>query len=171
MDRLQKRELVETLKGEFNRCPLVVVTRQTGLSVAEITDLRVRAKNAGASFKVAKNSLAKIALKETQHVELSDHFVGPTAIAYSQDPIAAAKAVVEFAKTNDKLKVVAAGLSGKILSESDVKALASLPSLDELRSKLLGILLAPATKVAGVLSAPGTQVARVFKAYAEKGNS
>lgn len=171
MDRLQKKQLVETLNSEFNKCALVVVTRQTGLTVAEMTNLRVKVKAAGASFKVTKNSLTKIALKGTQHEELTKLFEGPTAIAFSEDPIAAAKAVVEFAKTNNKLEVIAAGLSGKVLDESSVKALAALPSLDELRSKLLGIFLAPATKIARVLVTPGTQVARVLSAYAEKGNN
>ncbi|MDP3532454.1 MAG: 50S ribosomal protein L10 [Alphaproteobacteria bacterium] len=171
MDRLQKKQLVETLSGEFKKCPLLVVTRQTGLTVAEVTALRVKVRQAGAFFKVTKNSLTKIALKDTQHADLSDFFQGPTAIAFSEDPIAAAKVIVEFAKTNDKIKVVAAGLSGKMLDEASVKALAALPSLDELRSKLLGLILAPATKIVGVLNAPGTQVARVLSAYAEKGNN
>ena len=171
MDRLQKKQLVETLNGEFNKCALLVVTRQKGLTVAEMTSLRVKIRQAGASFKVTKNSLTKIALKDTQHAGLSDFFEGPTAIAYSEDPVAAAKVVVEFAKTNDKLQVIAAGLSGNMLNESNVKALAALPSLDELRSQLLSIFLAPATKIARVLAAPGTQVARVLSAYAEKGNN
>jgi len=170
VDRLEKRQLVETLNGEFNKANLVVVARHSGLTVAEMTNLRVKIRAAGASFKVTKNSLTRIALKDTQHAGLADLFDGPTAIAYSADPVAAAKVIVEFAKTNEKMSVLGAGLSGKILKEAEVKALATLPSLDELRSKLLGLFMAPATKVASVLGAPATKVARVLKAYAEKGN-
>jgi len=165
VDRARKAELVAELQKTFESNSLVVVAQQSGLTVAEMSDLRKRMRDAGASFKVTKNRLAKIALKGTQFEGLADSFTGPTAIAVSQDPVAAAKVAVEFADKNEKLQIVCGALDAEQLDVDRVKALARLPSLDELRGKIVGLLQAPATKVAGVLQAPGGQLARVFAAY------
>lgn len=168
MDRSRKEALVAELNGSFAEATLVVVTQQSGMTVAESTDLRRRMREAGASYKVTKNRLAKLALAGTPYEQIVDLFEGPTAIAYSFDPVAAARVAVDFAKTNEKLVVIGGAMGATKLDEAGVKALASLPSLDELRGKLLGVLNAPATKVAGVLQAPAGQLARVFGAYANK---
>lgn len=166
MDRARKEELVAELQKTFESSTLVVVAQQSGLTVAEMSDLRKQMREAGASFKVTKNRLAKIALKGTQFEGLADSFTGPTAIAVSQDPVAAAKVAVAFADKNEKLQIVCGALDAEALDADRVKALARLPSLDELRGKIVGLIQAPATKVAGVLQAPGGQIARVFAAYA-----
>lgn len=171
MDRSEKQELVSALNAAVAEAGLVVVTRQKGLTVAEVTKLRRAMRDAGASFKVAKNRLAKLALSGTSYENLAGLLTGPTALAYSADPVAAAKVAVEFAKTNDKLSIVGGSLNGQLLTEEGVKALATLPSLDELRGKLIGVLQAPASKVAAVVQAPASQLARVVKAYAEKGEA
>jgi large subunit ribosomal protein L10 len=168
MDRSQKAESVASLNAVFNEAGVVVITRNLGLSVAQSTDLRGKMRAAGASYKVAKNRLAKLALKETNYEGLEDFLTGPTALASSADPVAAAKAVVEFAKTNDKLEIVGGSMGGQLLDEAGVKALASMPSLDELRAKLIGLVNAPATKIAQVVNAPAAKLARVFGAYAAK---
>ena len=168
MDRTQKRELVATLKDVFSETTLVVVTEYKGLSVAEMTDLRRRMKAAGARFQVAKNRLGKLALADTPCAGISDLFTGPTAIAYSSDPVAAAKVTVEFAKQNEKLIVLGGTMGATVLDANGIKSLATLPSLDELRAKLLGMIQTPATRIAGVLQAPGGQLARVLNAYATK---
>ena len=168
MDRARKEELVTELSQSFAEAALVVVTQQTGLTVSESTELRSRMREAGAGYKVTKNRLAKLALAGTTYEQISDLFSGPTAIAYSADPVAAARVAVNYAKENDKLTVVGGAMGDTLLDENAVKALASLPSLDELRSKLVGLLNAPATKVAGVLQAPAGQLARVFGAYANQ---
>jgi len=169
VDRTQKEELVATLHQTFDESTMVVVTHYSGLTVAEMGDLRDRMRESGAKFKVTKNRLTRLALKDTKFEALSDLFTGPTAIAYSDDPVATAKASVEFAKKNDKLIVLGGGLEAETLDADGVKALASLPSLDELRGKIVGLLAAPATKIAQVLQAPGGQVARVIGAYSEQG--
>jgi large subunit ribosomal protein L10 len=168
VDRARKEELVTELNQSFADAALVVVTQQTGLTVAESTDLRRRMREAGASYKVTKNRLAKLALSGTPYEPITDLFEGPTAIAYSADPVAAARVAVDFAKDNEKLVVVGGAMGDTVLDEGAVKALASLPSLDELRGKIVGLLNAPATKVAGVLQAPAGQLARVFGAYSAK---
>lgn len=168
MDRTQKSEVVTTLNATFAEIGVVVVTRNLGLTVAQSTDLRTKMRDAGAQFKVTKNRLAKIALKDTQYEQLSGLLTGPIALATSADPVAAAKVVIEFAKTNDKLEVVGGAMGATLLDAEGVKALASMPSLDELRGKIVGLIQAPATKVATVLQAPAAQLARVFNAYAEK---
>jgi large subunit ribosomal protein L10 len=147
---------------------LVVVTQQSGLTVAEVNDLRTRMREAGASYKVTKNRLTKLALEGTQYEALKSLFEGPTAIAYSEDPVAAAKVAVKFADENDKLTVIGGAMGAEMLDQTQVEALAKLPSLDELRGKLVGVLQAPATKVAGVIQAPAGQLARVFSAYSAK---
>ncbi|MCZ6511095.1 MAG: 50S ribosomal protein L10 [Alphaproteobacteria bacterium] len=168
MDRARKEELVVELNGVFADAALVVVTHQSGLTVAESTDLRRRMRAADASYKVAKNRLVKLALVGTPYEAIADLFEGPTAIAYSADPVAAARVAVDFSKENDKLVVVGGAMAENRLDEAGVKALATLPSLDELRGMLLGLLNAPATKVARVLQAPASQLARVLSAHAEQ---
>ena len=155
----------------FSESALVVVTQQSGLTVAEVTALRRQMRAAGATFKVTKNRLARLALKDTPYQELAPLFTGPTAIACSQDPVAAAKVAVKFADANEKLVILGGGMSDKQLDVAAVKSLATLPSLDALRGKLIGLLQAPATKVAGVLQAPAGQLARVFGAYGAKGEA
>jgi large subunit ribosomal protein L10 len=168
VDRSQKEKQVEELRGIFDGAELMVLTHQTGLTVAESTDLRTKMRESGARFKVTKNRLARLAIQGTKFAELADQFKGPTAIAYSEDPVAAAKVAVNFAKDNDKLVVIGGALNDKVLETSEIDALAKLPSLDQLRGKLVGLLQAPATKVAGVLQAPAGQLARVFSAYGSK---
>ncbi|WP_421836559.1 50S ribosomal protein L10 [Novosphingobium sp.] len=168
MDRSQKAESVAFLTEVFNEAGVVVVTRNLGLSVAQSTALRIKVREAGASFKVAKNSLAKIAAKGTAYEGMSDLFTGPTGIAASADPVAAAKVVVDFAKTNDKLEIVGGAMGTVVLDADGIKALATMPSLDEMRAKLIGLIQAPATKIAQLTTAPAAKLARVFAAYAEK---
>ena len=168
MDRSQKAESVAALNAVFNEVGLVVVTRNLGLSVKQSTDLRTKMRDAGATYKVAKNRLAKLALKDTQYEGLEEYLTGPIALAWSTDPIAAAKAAVEFAKTNDKLEIVGGSMGGQLLDEAGIKALASMPSLDELRGKIVGLINAPATKVVQLVNAPASKLARVFAAYGDK---
>ena len=165
MDRSQKTEAVAQLNGVFNEVGVVVVTRNLGLSVAQSTELRSKMREAGASYKVAKNRLAKLALKDTDYVGIEEYLSGPTALAWSQDPVAAAKAAVDFAKSNDKLEIVGGSMGTQVLDEAGIKALASMPSLDELRGTIVGLINAPATKVAQVVNAPAAKLARVFGAY------
>src|SRR5688500_13479515 len=148
MDRSQKADLVAELKNVFNETSVVVITRNLGLSVAQSTDLRLKMRDAGAQFKVAKNRLAKIALEGTRYGPIGDMLTGPTALATSVDPVAAAKIAVEFAKTNDRLEIVGGAMGTQVLSPEGITALASLPSLDALRSRLIGLVQAPATKIA-----------------------
>ncbi len=168
MDRAQKQRLVETLAQDLADTVCVVVTHQTGLSVAEATQLRRQMRSAGARYRVTKNRLARRALAGGTFETLVPLFTGPTAIAFSRDPVAAAKVAVEYANRNDKLTIIGGGLAGQPLDEAGVRELASLPSLDELRGRLIGLLQAPATKLAGLLQAPAGQLARVLAALAEK---
>ena len=168
MDRSQKADAVAQLNATFNEVGVVVVTRNLGLSVAQSTDLRSKMRDAGASYKVAKNRLAKLAMKDTPYEGMEDMLSGPTALAYSADPVAAAKAAVDFAKSNDKLEILGGSMGGQVLDADGVKALASMPSLDELRGKLVGLINAPATKIAQLSTAPAAKLARVFGAYAAK---
>lgn len=168
MNRSQKEALVERLQRTLSDASILVVTRQTGLTVAEVDQLRRRMRAANAGFKVTKNRLARIALQGTKFEGVSPLFKGPTGLAYSVDPVAAAKVAVDFAKSNEKLTVVGGVLAGQVLDQAGIQALATLPSLDELRGRIVGLLQAPATKVARVLQAPASQLARVLAAYAEK---
>ena len=168
MDRSQKADAVAQLNATFNEVGVVVVTRNLGMTVAQSSDLRVKMRDAGAAYKVAKNRLAKLALAETQYEGIGDMLTGPTALATSVDPVAAAKAVVDFAKTNDKIEIVGGAMGPQLLDEAGVKALASMPSLDELRAKLVGLVQAPATKLAQLSTAPAQKLARVVGAYAAK---
>ena len=168
MNRSAKAEAIVELNQIFKDSNLMVVTRQSGLTVQEVTDLRRKIRAAGASYKVAKNRLTLRALEGTPFKALGPMFTGPTAIAYSKDPVAAAKVVSIFAKENEKLSIVGGALGENTLDVAGVQALATLPSLDALRATIIGLLQAPATKVAGVLQAPAGQVARVFGAYGAK---
>ncbi|MEK9673789.1 MAG: 50S ribosomal protein L10 [Rhodospirillaceae bacterium] len=167
MDRSEKEQLVSELKDAFSETNMVVVTHYSGLTVTEMGELRDRMREAGAKFKVTKNRLTRLALEGTQFQGISDLFKGPTAMAYSADPVAAAKAAVEFSKKNEKLVVLGGSMGDKALGPDEVKTLASLPSLDELRAKIVGMLNTPATRIAGVLQAPAGQVARVISAYSK----
>ena len=168
MDRSQKADLVAELKSVFTETSVVVVTRNLGLTVAQSTDLRLKMRDAGAQFKVAKNKLAVIALEGTRYGPISNLLTGPTALATSKDPVAAAKVAVEFAKTNDKLEIVGGAMGDTLLDMDGIKALAALPSLDQLRGSLIGLMQAPATKIARIAIEPAAQLARVFLAYADK---
>lgn len=166
MDRAQKQEMVSSLNKVFAAAEVVVVTHYSGLTVSEMTDLRSRLREAGASFKVTKNRLARLALEGTGCSPIAELMEGPTAIGYSDDPVAAPKVLAKFAKENEKL-IIRGGIMGtQMLDVDGVKELGALPSLDELRGKLVGLISAPATRIAGVLQAPGGQLARVFGAYA-----
>src|SRR5215207_5216619 len=166
MDRAQKSEQVASLKQTFAETSVVVVTRNLGLSVAQSTALRNRMRDAGASFKVTKNTLTLIALEGSPYAPISDMLSGPTALATSADPVAAAKVAVDFAKTTDRFEIVGGAMGDTLLDVAGVKALAELPSLDELRGTLIGLIQAPATKIARIAMEPGGQLARIFAAKA-----
>jgi len=168
-NRVAKEHAVTAIGGDVQDAGIVVVTQQLGLNADETRQLRVSFLKENVGFKVGKNTLVKLALKGTQLAGLEKMLRGPTALAYSKDPIAAAKVAVEFAKKNNKLKIVGAAMGDKILSEAETKTLATLPSLDQLRGKIIGLLQAPATKIAGVLQAPAGQLARVLAAKAKQG--
>jgi len=168
VDRTEKREFVASLAAVFADTSMVVVTHNQGLTVAEVTDLRRRMRAAGATFKVAKNRLANLALEGTRFDGIKPLLTGPTALAWSADPVAVAKTAVEFAKANDKLVVIGGALGTQTLDASGIRALADLPSLDQLRARLVGMLQTPATRVAGVLQGPAGQLTRVFGAFSRK---
>lgn len=168
MNRAQKAEAVEALNQTFTGNGVVVVAEYKGLTVAEITDYRTKLRAEGGQFKVTKNRLAKIAAKGTDYEGLVEMFKGPVGIAYSEDPIAAAKVTYNFAKGNDKLVIIGGGMGAEVLDKAGVEALAKLPSLDEIRGKIVGVLQAPAQKVVGVLQAPARDLVGVTKAYSEK---
>jgi large subunit ribosomal protein L10 len=164
--RAKKTEIVDGLRGVFSDAGVVVVTHYQGLSVAEVTELRRGMRAAGARFRVTKNRLAKIALADTPYSTMAELFTGPTAIAFSSDPVAAPKAAVSYAKRNEKLLIIGGALGGTLLTSAQVRALADLPSIDELRAKLVGLLNTPATRLVSLLQAPGGQIARVLAAHA-----
>ena len=168
MDRAAKRELVSTLNGVFSTTSVVVVAHYKGLTVADMQKLRTQMKQAGATVKVAKNRLAKIALEGTDVASIQGLMKGPTLVAYSSDPVAAPKVAVDFAKANEKLVILGGAMGKTALNPDAVKALATLPSLDELRGRLVGLIQAPATKVAQLANAPAAKLARVFGAYAKR---
>lgn len=168
MEKAKKAEVVEDLQSVFAKSGSVVVAHYTGMTVAQMSDLRTRMRANGASFRVAKNRLAVRALKGTPVEGMAHLFKGPTGIAYSDDPIAASKTAIAYAKDNDKLVILGGSMGTTMLDAAGVKAVAELPSLDELRGKIVGLLLAPATKIAGLLQAPGGQLARVIGAYSKK---
>lgn len=168
MDRAAKKELVATLNKVFLETGVVVVTHNLGLSVAQMNDLRGQMAEAGGNVKVTKNRLTKLALEGTDAAGIKDLFAGPTVLMYSDDPVSAPKVVAEFAKKNERLVILGGTLGATTLDVDGIKALAELPSLDELRAKIVGMIQTPATRIAGVLQAPGGQVARVLSAYASK---
>ncbi len=168
MLKSEKPQVVETLNAVFKQNSVVILTNQSGLTVAEVSDLRNKIRNVPATYAVTKNTLARIAIKGTPCEILDDSFKGPTAVAAANDPIAIAKVIADFAKTNDKIQIMGGVMDGRKLSAADVKALSALPSMDQLRATLIGLIQAPATKIAGVLQAPAGQLARVFAAYSKK---
>jgi large subunit ribosomal protein L10 len=168
MNRTEKKELIEDVNAKLKASTTLVVTQYRGLTVAEMSDLRRKMRAAGAGFKVSKNRLVKLAAVDTSFAPLSDMLKGPTAVAFSSDPVAAAKGVVEFAKINEKLVIIGGMYGEQMLDKKAIEALAKLPSLDELRAKIVGMLKTPATRIACVLQAPGSQVARVIAAKASK---
>jgi large subunit ribosomal protein L10 len=171
VERAAKKELVTALNGVFKTSNVVVVAHYAGLTVAQMQILRKQMKQAGASVKVAKNRLAKIALEGTDASVVVPLLKGPTVIAYSGDPVAAPKVATDFAKANEKFVILGGAMGKTALNPDGIKALAALPSLDELRAKIVGLLQAPATKVAQLLNAPAAKVARVVQAYANKGEA
>ena len=171
MDRAEKREVVAALHDVFANTGVVVVAHYSGLSVADMTNLRRQMREAGGSVKVAKNRLVKLALEGTDATAISDLMQGPTCIAYSEDPVAAPKIAVKFAKAHDKFVILGGTMGSTALDPKGVDSLASLPSLDELRGKLVGLVQAPGTKIAQVVNAPAGKMARVLGAYAQKGEA
>jgi len=168
VERSQKKQEVLSLRGDINSAQVVIVVHYKGLTVSEVTKLRTMIRQENACFKVTKNSLARIAFSETGFKDLDNLFSGPTAIAFSKDPIAAAKAVVKFSEENEKLVLLGGMVGGTPLTVAGVKALANMPSLDELRAKIVGILSTPAQRIASVLQAPAGQIARVLSAYSKE---
>lgn len=168
MDRAQKQELVTTLHGVFKDTSVIVVAHYAGLSVAQMTKFRRQMKDAGGKVKVTKNRLAKLALRGTDAEGIAGLLTGPTVLAYSSDPVATAKVATTFAKENDKLVILGGAMGKTVLDPKGVKALAELPSLDQLRAQILGLIQAPAGKIARLVAEPGAQLARVIKAYADK---
>lgn len=168
MDRAEKKEFVSTLNDVFSKTSVVVVAHYSGLTVAQMQKLRKDMRAAGASVQVAKNRLAKIALDGTDVASIGSLMKGPTLIAYSDDPVAAPKVAVAFAKENDKLVLLGGAMGATALNVDGVRALATMPSLDELRAKIVGLVNAPATKIAQLATAPAAKLARVFQAYADR---
>ncbi len=168
MDRAEKKEAVATLHDVFSKAGVVVVARYSGLTVAQLQTLRKQAREAGASVQVAKNRLAKIALEGTDVASIAALLKGPTLIAFSDDPVAAPKVAAAFAKDYDKFVILGGAMGATALNPDGVKSLATMPSLDELRGKLVGLISAPATKLAQLSTAPAAKLARVFGAYANK---
>ncbi|MGB1896953.1 MAG: 50S ribosomal protein L10 [Parvibaculales bacterium] len=171
MDRAAKEELVSHYNGIFENAGVIVVTHYSGLSVPDLDELRHQMADVGGTVKVTKNRLVKLALAGTPNESVGEFFIGPTAIAFSDDPVAAPKVAANFAKANDNLKIIGGIMDGNVLDADGVKNLASLPSLDELRGQLVGLINAPATKIAGVLQAPAGQLARVIGAKAAEGDA
>ena len=168
MDRSEKVDLVASLHKTLSETTVVVITQQTGMTVTEVEELRSLMREAGTGYKVTKNRLARLALKGTQYESLEPNFSGPTSIATSNDPVATVKASVEFANKNEKFSIVAGAIEGSILSLADIKKLSELPSFDELRAKIVGLLQAPARNLVGVMPASGAKVARAFSARSQQ---
>ncbi len=171
VERAEKREVVASLQQVLGSAGSIVVAHYSGLTVAEMEDLRVQIKKAGGQVKVAKNRLAKLALKETDNADISGLLTGPTVLAYAEDPVTAPKIASKFAEKNQKFVILGGAMGSTALDAEGVKALATLPSLDQLRATLAGMLKQPATRIASILQAPGGQIARVLSAYADKDKS
>ena len=169
MDREQKRELVEQLHEVFSDTGVIVVAHNKGMTVAQATELRQQVREVGGVVKVAKNRLIKLALKDTPGEGVTELFSGPTIIAYANDPVSVPKVAVKFARENENFVLLGGAMGDMVLDLDGVQALAALPSLDELRGKLVGLVQAPASKVARVISTPAGQLARVVSAYSESG--
>ena len=168
MDRTEKRDFVAGLHDALSGVAMVVVTQNKGLTVAEATELRRRMRASGATFRIAKNRLTNLALEGTPFDGLRPLLKGPTALAWAQDPVAVAKTTVEFARTNERFVLIGGSLGPRTLDAAGVRALAELPSLDQLRARIVGMISTPATRIAGILQAPGGQLARVFGAFARR---
>lgn len=168
MDKTQKKEFVKDIKNQVAGISTVIITHYHGLSVSQMTELRNIMRESGANYKVLKNKLAKLIVTDTDLEPIKDMFSGPTAIAYSEDPIAAAKGIMKFAKTNEHLKILGGIVENKVIDEAGVIELSKAPSLDEIRAKIVGILNTPARNLLGVLSAPAGNLARVINAYSAK---
>lgn len=168
MNRQNKEQLIKSMRQVFASSSLVVVTHQSGLSVSEVSQLRRKIREGGAGYKVIKNTLARMALSDTNHSDLSKIINGPTALAFSQDPVAAAKIVAEFSRNNDKISIVGGSIGKGIMNANEIESLAKLPSLNELRAGLISLFQLPSTKVAGILQAPASQLVKVFSAYSKK---
>jgi large subunit ribosomal protein L10 len=168
VERAEKRELVASLQSAFASAGSIVVAQNSGLTVADLENLRVQVKQAGGKVKVAKNRLAKLALKDTDNADISALFTGPTVVAYAEDPMVAPKIAAQFAEKNQKFVILGGVMGATALDANNVKALATMPSLDQLRATLAGMLKQPGTRIASVVQAPGGQIARVLAAYADK---
>jgi len=164
MNRNQKSDVVSIIRQHLKSSSIVIVASQVGLNVDEVTNLRKRVRSSNATFKVVKNTLLNMAVKDSEIEGLSKFFKGPTALCYSNDPVSASKVIVDFAKENSKIKILGGSMDSKIITDSDIKALATLPSMDELRSKIIGLVLAPATKIAVLVKEPSARIARVLAA-------
>ena len=171
VERAEKREVVTALQGALAGAGSIVVARNAGLTVADLENLRRQMKQAGGTVKVAKNRLAKLALKETDNADMSALFTGPTVLAFAKDPMTAPKVAAAFADKNQKFVVLGGAMGKTGLDANSVKALATMPSLDQLRATLAGMLKQPATRIASILQAPGGQIARVLAAHADKSNA
>lgn len=171
MTRAQKQASIESINATLNKADIALVVHNNGLTVAQMSDLRKKLRDVGADFKISKNRLAKLATKDTKFESLNDLLTGPSAIATSADPVSVAKGLVDFAKTNDRLVIIGGAFGDQKLDVKAIETLAKLPSLNELRAKIVGILQTPATRLACVLQAPGGQVARVIAAHSQKGES
>ncbi len=170
MNKEEKKETISELHEKFARAKTAVITAYSGINVEQITDLRSKLRKANVEYRVVKNTLARKAVEGTGLEPLKEHFVGPVGIALGYDDVVApAKVLAEFSKAQEKLLLKVGVLDGKLLKQADIKALASLPSLNSLRGKIVGLLQAPASRMVGVLAAPGGQIARVMKAKADKG--
>lgn len=168
MTRAQKAALITATNEKLSKAEIALVVHNKGLTVAEMTNLRIKMREAGAQFKVTKNRLTRLAAKDTKFDAISDLFKGPSAVATAKDPVAVAKGLVEFAKTNEKLVIIGGAYGDKRLDVKAIEALSKLPSLNELRAKIVGMLQTPATRIACILQAPGGQVARVIGAHSRK---
>ncbi len=168
MNREEKQAFVAALKENLQDKSIAIITRQSGLTVSEVSELRAKIREVGAYHKVTKNTLARLAVNDTPFEGLAEHFVGPTSLSTAVEPVSLAKTLVEFAKGNEKIEIIGGVLDGKVMNKQSIEALAKLPSMDQLRGMLVGVISAPATKMARLLKEPATQLGRVVKAYSEK---
>ena len=168
MDKQRKKNYIEEMKKVFSSNSSVMIAQYQGLNVNQLDDLRKQLRENGVLFKVTKNRITKLAIKDSPVKDLEKYFTGPTAAAMSSDPIKTAKILTKFAKTNDKLKIIAGFMDGKVLDQNEVAIIATLPSLDEARAKIVGILTSPAQKIISILLAPGSKIANLARAKSLK---